>query len=291
MNNITKILALVLALVMLLSLAGCSKGGDQDNDALNALKAENAQLKEEVSILTARLAELEKSGFKNWKMSARAWGDSNGATVAFLGEPRSHEDGQTAQFVVRLNGAEVENQVCNWDGTAYTAEVELEADDGYSYSLVLVDTDGTREQMLLSSPDSPVYDHLVYMRSSLIAYCNLFVADWEINGNDLKITSGFVQVQLPQITTDSSEVNFVSAQLVLKLNGNIVSTQALNLPQGEGVGSYETALTDTQFSVPDMSDDYQLDLDLHVKLSNGEEIIASGGSWFYNNGQLTMVVG
>lgn len=291
MKKNLKILALVLAAVMVLSLAGCGKGGDRDNDAMNILKEENAQLREEIAVLTARLAELEKSGFKNWKMTAKAWGDSKGATVGFIGEPRSYEDGQSALFIVRLNGAEVENVTCDWNGTEFTAETELEAEDGYSYSLVLVDTDGTREQILLSSPDSPVYDHLVYMRTSLIAYCNLFVADWEISGNDLTITSGFVQVQLPQITADSSEIGFNGAQLVLKLNGNIVSTQSLDLPEGEGVGSYETALTDTQFSVPDMSDDYQLDLDLHVKLSNGEEIVASGGSWFYNNGQLSMVVG
>lgn len=291
MKKNLKILALVLAAVMVLSLAGCGKGSDRDNDAMNILKEENAQLREEIAVLTARLAELEKSGFKNWKMTAKAWGDSKGATVGFIGEPRSYEDGQSALFIVRLNGAEVENVTCDWNGTEFTAETELEAEDGYSYSLVLVDTDGTREQILLSSPDSPVYDHLVYMRTSLIAYCNLFVADWEISGNDLTITSGFVQVQLPQITADSSEIGFNGAQLVLKLNGNIVSTQSLDLPEGEGVGSYETALTDTQFSVPDMSDDYQLDLDLHVKLSNGEEIVASGGSWFYNNGQLSMVVG
>lgn len=291
MKKNLKILALVLAAVMVLSLAGCGKGGDRDNDTMNILKEENAQLREEIAVLTTRLAELEKSGFKNWKMTAKAWGDSKGATVGFIGEPRSYEDGQSALFIVRLNGAEVENVTCDWNGTEFTAETELEAEDGYSYSLVLVDTDGTREQILLSSPDSPVYDHLVYMRTSLIAYCNLFVADWEISGNDLTITSGFVQVQLPQITADSNEIGFNGAQLVLKLNGNIVSTQSLDLPEGEGVGSYETALTDTQFSVPDMSDDYQLDLDLHVKLSNGEEIVASGGSWFYNNGQLSMVVG
>lgn len=288
--KMNRMIAFILAAVMLLSLTACGKGGAGGDD-VSALKAENAQLKEEIAVLSARLAELETSGFKSWKMTARAWGDSNGATVGFIGEPRAYQDGQSAQFVIRLNGTEVENISCQWNGTEFTAETELEAADGYSYSLILVDSNGTREQILLSSPDSPVYDNLVYMRSSLTAYCNLFVADWEVNGNDLKITSGFVQVQLPQITADSTKVEFVSAQLVLQLNGNVVSTQTLDLPEGEGAGSYESALTDVAFAVPEMKDDYQLDLDLHVKLSTGEEIVTSGGSWFYNNGSLSMVVG
>lgn len=281
--------ALLLAAVLLLT--GCAKGGSEDTSALDALKAENAQLREQIAVLSARLNELESSGFKTWKMTAKAWGDSNGATVTFVGEPRNHEDKSSALFVVRKNGTEVENVPCDWNGTEYTASVELEAADGYSYTCILVSADGTREQMLLSSPDSPVYDSLVYMQSSLTAYCNLFIADWEQSGSDLKITSGFVQVQLPQITAEGTGLEFVSAQLVLLLNGNTVSSQALELPAGEGRGSHETALTDVMFTMPEMTEEHQMDLELRVKLSNGEEITAAGGSWYYNGGQLSMVVG
>ena len=40
-----------------------------------------------------------------------------------------------------------------------------------------------------------------------------------------------------------------------------------------------------------MDDDYQLDLTLVVTLTNGEELTANGGSWFYNNGELKMAAG
>lgn len=285
------LISLLLICALLLSLAGCAKRGSEDTSALDALKEENARLHEQIGVLTARLNELESRGFKTSKLQAKAWGDNNGATVTFSGEPRNHEDKSSALFVVRLNGAEVENVPCEWNGTEYTASVELEAADGYSYTCILVDADGTREQILLSSPDSPVYDNLVYMQSSLTAYCNLFINDWEQSGSDLKITSGFVQVQLPRITAEGTEVNFVSAQLVLLLNGNTVSSQALELPAGEGAGSHETALTDIAFTMPEMTEEHQLDLELRVKLSNGEEISAEGGSWYYTDGQLSMVVG
>lgn len=290
MKRIKWMTAVIMVLAMLTAFTACSKTAG-DSDAMAALKAENAQLKEQLAVLNARLNELESSGLKTWKLNARAWGDSNGATVSFVGEPRSHDSGESALFVVRMNGLEIENVTCDWDGSAYSASVELEAADGYSYSCILVAADGTREQMLLSSPDNPVYDYLVYMRSSLTAYCNLYIADWEQKDKDLTITSGYVQVQLPQITSAGTEVAFDSAQLVLMLNGNTIASQTLALPEGEGAGSYETALTDILFTMPDMAEDHQLDLDLHVKLSTGEEIVANGGSWYYNNGQLSMVVG
>ena len=44
--------------------------------------------------------------------------------------------------------------------------------------------------------------------------------------------------------------------------------------------------------MPQMEDDYQLDLMLVVTLSDGTQLPASnGGSWFYNNNELKMAAG
>lgn len=288
-KNFFSFTALMLLVCVLLSaLAGCAKS---ESDEVAALKAENESLKSEIAVLNARLAELESAGFKTWKLSAVAWSDSNGATVTFTGEPRTYEDGMSASISVRLEGEEIENVPCSWDGSMFKALIELEAADGYSYTCTLVGSDSAREQILLSSPDMPIYDTLVYMKSNLNAYCNLFVADWEEADEKLNITSGFVQVQLPQITPDGSTVSYTKSQLIFQLNGNTIETQSLELPAGEGSGSYETALTSVSFNMPKMDEDYQLDLLLSVTLSTGEVITASGGSWYYNNGQLSMVVG
>lgn len=274
--------------VLVLALAGCGKEKD---DKVTTLESENAQLQEELDSANAQLDQLEKAGLKTWDLSAIAWIDANGATVTFTGEPNAHEDGQTAQLLVRFNGEEMASQDCTWDGSKYTAVVDLEAADGYSYTCVLTAADGTMEQIVLSSPDNPTVDTLVYMQSSLTAYCNLFVADYEVKDEKMNITSGYVQVQLPQISADGSKVTFEGAELVFLLNGETLETQKIDLPQGEGAGSYESALTSVSFNMPEMKDDYQLDLNLNVKLSGGSTITANGGSWFYNNGKLNMVVG
>lgn len=274
--------------VLVLALAGCGK---EKEDKVTTLESENAQLQEELDSANAQLDQLEKAGLKTWDLSAIAWIDANGATVTFTGEPNAHEDGQTAQLLVRFNGEEMASQDCTWDGSKYTAVVDLEAADGYSYTCVLTAADGTMEQIVLSSPDNPTVDTLVYMQSSLTAYCNLFVADYEVKDEKMNITSGYVQVQLPQISADGSKVTFEGAELVFLLNGETLETQKIDLPQGEGAGSYESALTSVSFNMPEMKDDYQLDLNLNVKLSGGSTITANGGSWFYNNGKLNMVVG
>lgn len=274
--------------VLVLALAGCGK---EKEDKVTTLESENAQLQEELDSANAQLDQLEKAGLKTWDLSAIAWIDANGATVTFTGEPNAHEDGQTAQLLVRFNGEEMASQDCTWDGSKYTAVVDLEAADGYSYTCVLTAADGTMEQIVLSSPDNPTVDTLVYMQSSLTAYCNLFVADYEVKDEKMNITSGYVQVQLPQISADGSKVTFEGAELVFLLNGETLENQKIDLPQGEGAGSYESALTSVSFNMPEMKDDYQLDLNLNVKLSGGSTITANGGSWFYNNGKLNMVVG
>lgn len=282
------ILWVLLCSVLVLSLTACGK--DKDNQ-VSTTESENAQLNAEPDTETAAPDALEKAGLKAWDLSAIAWIDSNGAAVTFTGEPNAHEDGQAAQLLVQYNGEEMAAQDCTWDGSKYTATVDLEAADGYSYFCVLTSADGTMEQIVLSSPDNPTFDTLVYMQSSLTAYCNLFVADYEEKDGKMNITSGYVQVQLPQISADGSKIAFEGAELVVQLNGEALETQKLDLPQGEGAGSYESALTSVSFKMPEMKDDYQLDLNLVVKLSDGSTITANGGSWFYNNGKLNMVVG
>ena len=78
---------------------------------------------------------------------------------------------------------------------------------------------------------------------------------------------------------------------MFSLNGETVESKDIDLPQGEGQGSHETSLSSISFTMPQMDDEYQLDLTLVVTLSDGQELTANGGSWFYNNGELNMAAG
>lgn len=274
-----------LALCAAVVLSGCGK----DTTESTTEPTQSTQATQAATTVPAgSLAQVEAEGsLQSWEMTAQVWSSSNGATVTLTAQPRAYEKGQGASFVVRLEGKEVENVSCNWDGSYYTASVDLEAADGYEYECVLFPPQGVGEHYTLSD----AYDSLVYMKRSLNAYCNLYISDFKDADGKFTITAGWASVQLPQLTTAGSAVDFQKAQLVFMLNGETVEAQDVNLPEGEGQGSHESSLSNISFTMPQMDDDYQLDLMLVVTLTNGDELSANGGSWFYNNGELKMAAG
>lgn len=276
-----------LALCATVILSGCGKEPKADANATAPAQTTEAT-QATASAPAGSLAHVEAEGsLQSWELTAQVWSSSNGATVTLTAQPRAYEKGQGASFVVRLEGKEVENVSCSWDGKYYTASADLEAADGYEFECVLFPPQGVGEHYTLSD----AYDSLVYMKRSLDAYCNLYISDFKDADGKFTITAGWASVQLPQLTTAGTAIGFQKAQLVFALNGETVETQDVNLPQGEGQGSYESSLSNISFTMPQMDDDYQLDLSLVVTLTNGEELTADGGSWFYNNNELKMAAG
>ncbi len=281
------LIARVLALCLAASaLAGCSDKPAQPQ--VTTAPTETTQATQPTQAPAGSLAHVESEGsLQAWELSAQVWSSSNGATVTLIAQPRAYEKGQGASLVVRLEGKEVENVSCNWDGNYFTASVDLEAADGYEYECVFFPAQGVGEHYTLSD----AYDSLVYMKRSLDAYCNLYISDFKDADGKFTVTAGWASVQLPQLTTAGTTIGFQKAQLVFTLNGETIETQDIDLPKGEGEGSYESSLSNISFTMPQMDDDYQLDLSLVVTLTNGEELTANGGSWFYNNNELKMAAG
>lgn len=284
MNNKKKFISI--ALVLCLALSACSSKTVVPQSTTTPPTAATTQATSPVTVRSLEQAEAE-GGLASWELAALVWSSSNGATVTFTAQPRAYEKGQGASFVVRLEGQEVENVSCDWDGTYFTASADLEAADGYEYECVFFPAQGASEHYTLSD----AYDSLVYMKRSLDAYCNLYISDFKDADGKFTVTAGWASVQLPQLTTAGTTVGFQRAQLVFLLNGETIETQDINLPKGEGQGSYESSLSNISFTMPQMDDDYQLDLMLVVTLTNGEELNANGGSWFYNNNELKMAAG
>ena len=48
-------------------------------------------------------------------------------TITFTATPENHEDGQSAIFLARLDGEEADRITCDFDGTVYTAELDLKS--------------------------------------------------------------------------------------------------------------------------------------------------------------------
>lgn len=282
-----RMFAMILAIVMLLALAGC----DSDSDRIKALEAENAALKAQVAELTAQLESSNgEVGLTEWHFDAVAWEGGNGATVTFTGIPADYEEGQTAHLSIWLEGDLIDTVSCQWNGTAYEAVTDLNAVDGYCYYLSLTGADGQEREVELNTPKNPVDGSVIDLETALTAYCAMMVEDSTVEDGVLTITAGYAQVQLPRIGQSKDAVKAVDAELVLRAAGSEVSRCDLEL-KAENETTLTGEVIGLTFDLPEMEDDEQLELWMEVTLSDGQTLFTTGGSWYYNGGELFLVVG
>lgn len=281
MRNQTRLTPIILVLLVCLVMTAFTGCGKKTTSAPTEPSTEAAA--EPTSVVNEEVSD----NMKSLSLSAKVWSSSNGATITLEAVPRAYNQNQAVYFVVHLNGEKVEDIPCTWNGTAFTASADLEASDGYEYECILFEGQGEGESYVLSD----AYDSLIYLETSLAAYCNLYISDFQVIDDVFNVTAGFAHVQLPQLTVDGAKVELVSSELVFMLNGEEIDKQPIDLPAGEGSGSHEASLSSIRFDMPEMDDDYQLDLMLKANLSDGQELSANGGSWYYNNGELKMSAG
>lgn len=227
----------------------------------------------------------------DWDLSATAWSSNNGATVTLTAIPENHYKDVEASFVARLEGEEADSALCQWEEDRYTAELDLNAADGYCYYLVMRSPDGAQAEFEVNTPANPSNGKLINMAYSLDAYCHMTVTGSSLSGSELTITEGTAEVRLPLITQNGEEVAITNASLVLFFAGAEVDRQTLTLPQSQSEGVYEPQVKDTTFQIPQLEDDQQLALQMEITLNDGQVLTAPGGTWIYSDGQMTVSVG
>ena len=230
-------------------------------------------------------------GLASVSLSASTWSSPNGATVHLSATPTRHAQGDAARFVVRLEGEEAANIPCDFDGTQYVAEADLNAEDGYCYYVVLTAADGTQLEVDVNSPTQVTNDALINMAASLNTYCNLMVESSAFSSGKLTISSGTAQIQLPRITNAGEEITCKEAVLALEFDGQSADQKSLPLAQPDENSCYSLDLAGQSFSVPALEDDQQVHLRLNVTLSNGQTLSTSGTTWYASGGDLLLSVG
>lgn len=285
--NIKKYIALVMAL-LLCCLAGCSQPDDSAAE-VERLRQENAALSARIAELEQQIADLEAGSVSEWELSGTPLMQGSGAAVTLTAVPTRYQEGQMAVLRVMLEGQIIAELYCDWNGTAYTAGVELDAADGYSYYLLLTEPDGRQEYLDLNSPVNPVDPMLVYMYSSLSTSCSLDVYDWLIENDTLVLTDGSAWIQLPQMTADGGAAACTDASLILQLDGEEIARKSLMLPM-EGT-ELEIDVSGIVFEIPELEESSQLELWMEATLSDGQVLSCTGSSWFRFEGQLIQAVG
>ena len=194
--------------------------------------------------------------------------------------------------MVRLDGEDVTSAPCEWKDNAYIGSAELNGADGYSYYLTISGKDGSVAEIPVNTPEAPVDESVVNLASSLTSFCSLTLNDATLENGNLTILSGYALVQAPVITVDQQTVACAQANLVLTLDGQEIASTPLTVAPGETDRSYDAAITDMSFDVPDtMEEGSQLVLRLDAVLTNGQTLTAQGGSWTVENGTVANAVG
>lgn len=264
-----RVFAMMLVLSLLAVLAGCGASGAEETQAASG-----------------------ELGLKSWVMNATLWSSPNGATVNISATPNGYAEGQTADFIVRLEGEQVERAACQWNGSAYTASADLNAADGYCYYVELTGADGAVVEVPVNTPNVLVDESLINMASSLESYCSLVVESADTTGGKVTVTAGSAHIQLPRLTLEEGTVSAADMALVMYYNGEAVASRALTTTEATADGLVKLNIVGVSFPVPEnMEDDQQLTIQLEATLSNGQTLTALGGTWYYLDGNLVIAAG
>lgn len=237
-------------------------------------------------------AALEELGLTTWSLSASTWSSPNGATIHLTATPNRHLDGESADFVIRLEDETVETIACTWEDDNYVADADLNTADGYCYYVVLNGADGTSTEVAVNTPAEPINEDYINLKSALEAYCSLTLGESALENGKLVISSGAATVQAPRITDAGQEVGCTKATLILTLDGQELATKELTMAPGDTAKSYECALDDVSFDLPaTLGAEQRLTLRLDAELSNGQKLTAEGVTWYYQDGNLANAVG
>lgn len=278
-----RLFAGLLAIVMALSAAACGKKAEPPAATEGQTTAQPAATENG----SGRELSLTESS-----LSVTTWSSPNGATVNLTAVPSEHANGDTAEFVVRLDGEDIKTVPCEWKSGAYVASADLNGADGYGYYVTLSGKDGSFAEVAVNTLENPTDEALINLASSLMPYCSLTLNDTALEGDCLTILSGYALVQAPRITGDGDNVACAQANLVMTLDGEEIGRIPLVMAPGEADRSYDATVTDLSFTVPEeIGEGQQLVLRLEAELTDGQTLTAQGGSWTAQDGSFANAVG
>lgn len=283
-----RILSVVLAAVMLLSLTGCHD--KKDLALIEELQGANAQLSAEVESLKAEVASLRSMSLQSWDITAQPSEDGTLADVTFTAVPDGLLEGQTVNLEVMLDGQVVGSVSGTFDGSTFTANTQLEPKDGYSFYCVLSDGSTSFKREALMDPANASLATLMKLGQAMNAYCTLVVDDWKVEDGKLNLKLN-LSAKLPEFVSKDSPANVESAKLCFAMGEQEPETKDVTFEVGEN-GMLEAVMDGLSLTIPEkMEKDAQLTLTLNVKLTNGQELKSAGAAWFMQDDALVMVTG
>lgn len=281
-----RIVAIGLA-AALIAVAAIATGGSLSRleDQIWALQTDNTSLNQQLSELSFQISVMKDSIqmgvaesleqqtriLSDWSLSPSAISE-DGVTIDFSATPKAFQEGDQGVLSVQLESQEAAQVSCQWTGTAYSATVELEPADGYSYYFTLTHSDGSQELQILTEDD-----RLCNIQTSL-------TPDWfasvggSIQGCNVRLTGLTVYYQPPALQLDDQSQLADYFEGVLLINGEETERERLD---GSWSESTFSATWSPRFTLLD-GDTAELRIVLH--LNSGETLETTADTWICENG-------
>lgn len=259
---------------------------------------QNADILNQLSILEERInnmsvlpeAAVSEAILSDYSFQMALSPDKATAEISISAIPAKWSEGITAAVSVRRDGSQLVSQTCAWDGSAWTARLQLNVEDGYEYWFVLSHPDGTLEQTCLQNSQA----------EDIAASFTMAVRVTEGQANFDKLENAmFLEnytIRLaPPTSALNNSVTLGPCDLVLyHIRGSERQVADTYNLWGEQKGSSNEPVETVSgvecypngpFQLPEMEDGDGLELWLKASLTNGVEESRLLGSWAYVNGE------
>lgn len=278
--------ALVLSCVTLLS---CLTNHNNLSNSLGSLSYQMMNLQSGYDTVRAQINDLETAGTAPATPSALHWFDFHltpsqtepKVTVQLSAVPKQRTD-ERAVFTARKAAVEIASAECVFDGTAYTAELELDMADDYEYWLVLTTGGGVQEQIPLTDSQAQNLSTTFTLTCEIdrdSAFLNRVNGELHLNGLEFTL-------QRPVSMEDGEDYLWNSIDIVLVHEGEEAGRHSIVSPGDpldirRSVGYEFGGNISFEFPGVKLEDGDGVEIWLVAELSNGMKCQEMVNAWRY----------
>lgn len=253
---------------------------------LSSLSNKYSTLQNQLAEVSAQLEQLRQGELllASYEVTAQATDDLSAGIISFKAVPNDIQPGEQAWLQVYLDGENVASQLCQLNGSVYTAQVQLPAENGYAYHYMVVRPGGDSSTQILEDVDY----YAQRVAKGLLPYVYGEVSS---TGKGLELELDFCNAHLspPPLMKNTDGLRWECALLLITLNGEEIhridlTTQSSVFDEPVVQGASVNAAFWMDNMKIKMANGDVLETVVQGKLSNGMEVNEVMGRWTCEGG-------
>lgn len=257
---------------------------------LSSLSSKYSTLQSQLAEVSAQLEQLRQGELllASYEVTAQATDDLSAGIVSFKAVPNDIQAGEQAWLQVYLDGENVASQLCQLNGSVYTAQVQLPAENGYAYHYMVVRSGGDSSTQILEDVDY----YAQRVAKGLRPYVYGEVSSTEKDRLELELDFCNAHLSPPLLMKNTDGLRWEYALLLITLNSEEIyridlTTQSSVFDEPVVQGASVNAAFWMDNMKIKMTHGDVLETVVQGKLSNGMEVNEVMGHWTCEEGCIT----